>query len=414
MNEKESVQTDEQSEIVPEEMPYMRVGISFYKLVDVPTIRGNSIRKRMPWSYSTIKVDHGNDYASHVPKYDGFTTLPSHTNFQRIVAGKFYNLYEPITHIPHKGKFPHIQMLVRHIFDEQFDMGMDYLQLLYLYPERKLPILLLVSSERGTGKTTWLNFIKLIFQGNVTFNTNDEFRAKFNGDWAGMLVIMVDEVLLNKRDDTERLKCLSTAQSIKIEEKGKDKLPVPFFAKYILCYNNENLPVIIDPEENRYWVRKVNHLDIDDTHFLEKLEAEIPAFLHFLQNRELSTKEESRMWFAPELIATEALHKIMRCSRNKVELDMHDLILHIMESEGVDVVYFTPNDLLELLSVQDRSADRNQVRRVLHESWQLEPANNSLSYNTYQPDFSKPSRLGVCSRKGRYYTITRELIDRLR
>lgn len=396
-----------------DEMPYLRAGTAFYKIVYAPGPGGTLIRKRMPWTYATIKVDHGVEYASQVPKYDGFTTVPSHTNYQRTI-GAFYNLYEPITHKPCEGEFPNIQIFVRHIFEEQYEMGLDYLQLLYERPESKLPILLLVSSERGTGKTTFLNFLKLLFQDNVTFNTNDEFRSKFNGDWAGMLIIMVDEVLLNKREDTERLKCLSTAKSIKIEEKGKDKFPVPFFAKFILCSNNENLPVIIDPEENRYWVRKVNHLDIDDTHFLEKLEAEIPAFLYFLQQRVLSTKEESRMWFAPELIATDALRKIVRSSRNRAEQDIYDLILHIMESEDIDTVYFAPNDLLDLLTINDKSVDRNQIRRVLHEVWQLEPANNSLCYETYQPDFSKPSRVSKRSRKGRYYTITRKMMEQLR
>ena len=64
-----------------------------------------------------------------------------------IVVGKFLNLYEPIDHQPKEGDFSHIQSLVGHIFGEQYELGMDYLQLLYLYPIQKLPILLLVSEE---------------------------------------------------------------------------------------------------------------------------------------------------------------------------------------------------------------------------------------------------------------------------
>ena len=37
-----------------------------------------------------------------------------------------------------------------HIFGEQYELGMDNLQLLYLCPDQKLPILLLVSEERQT------------------------------------------------------------------------------------------------------------------------------------------------------------------------------------------------------------------------------------------------------------------------
>ncbi len=105
---------------------------------------------------------------------------------------------------------------------------MDYLQLLYLQPVQKLPILLLVSEERNTGKSTFLNFLKAVFQNNVTFNTNEDFRSQFNSDWTGKLLIVVDEVLLNRREDSERLKNLSTTLSYKVEAKGKDRDEIAF------------------------------------------------------------------------------------------------------------------------------------------------------------------------------------------
>ena len=50
---------------------------------------------------------------------------------------------------------------------------------------------------------------------------------------------MVDEVLLNRREDSERLKNLSTTLSYKVEAKGKDRDEIAFFAKFVLCSNNE-------------------------------------------------------------------------------------------------------------------------------------------------------------------------------
>ena len=61
--------------------------------------------------------------------------------------------------------------------------------------------------------TTFLNFLKAVFQDNTTFNINEDFRSQFNSDWAGKLLIVVDEVLLCRREDSERLKNLSTAQT---------------------------------------------------------------------------------------------------------------------------------------------------------------------------------------------------------
>lgn len=226
---------------------------------------------------------------------------------------------------------------------------MDYLQLLYLQPVQKLPILLLVSEERNTGKSTFLNFLKAVFQNNVTFNTNEDFRSQFNSDWAEKLLIVVDEVLLSRREDSERLKNLSTTLSYKVEAKGKDRDEIAFFAKLVLCSNNEHLPVIIDAGETRYWVRKISRLDTDDTGFLQKLKDEIPAFLHFLTQRTLSTNRESRMWFNPILLHTTALQRIIRSNRSRLEIEISELILDIMESTGINRFSFCLNDILPLL-----------------------------------------------------------------
>ena len=389
---------------------FIRVGTSLYKIVEQPRLNGGYVKKRIAWNNETLRQDYGKDYIGSVPKYDGFCTVPEHIGY-RPVVGKFLNLYEPIDHRPKEGDFSHIQSLIRHIFGEQYELGMDYLQLLYLQPIQKLPILLLVSEERNTGKSTFLNFLKALFQNNVTFNTNEDFRSQFNSDWAGKLLIVVDEVLLNRREDSERLKNLSTTLSYKVEAKGKDRDEIAFFAKFVLCSNNEYLPVIIDAGETRYWVRKIERLQSDDTDFLQKLKAEIPAFLHFLQHRQLSSEKESRMWFAPSLLHTEALQKIIRS--NRLEIEMQELILDIMDSVGTDTFSFCYNDLLLLLVHSQVKVEKHQVRKVLQECWKLTPAPNTLTYNTYQVDYTRECRYSPIRRIGRFYTVTREQLTTL-
>lgn len=51
-----------------------------------------------------------------------------------------------------------------------------------------------------------------------------------------------------------------SASVYKIEAKGKDLCEVQFFGKFIMCSNNEDTPVLIEPGETRYWVRKINPL----------------------------------------------------------------------------------------------------------------------------------------------------------
>ena len=391
---------------------FIRVGTTLYKLVDQPRLNGGYVRKRIVWNAETLRQDYGRDYLATVPKYDGFCTVPEHVNYQPVV-GKFLNLYEPIDHKPIEGDFPSIRSLVEHIFGEQYELGMDYLQLLYLHPVQKLPILLLVSEERNTGKSTFLNFLKAVFQNNVTFNTNEDFRSQFNSDWAGKLLIVVDEVLLSRREDSERLKNLSTTLSYKVEAKGKDRDEIAFFAKFVLCSNNEYLPVIIDAGETRYWVRRIDRLHSDDTDFLQKLKAEIPAFLHHLQHRQLSTEKKSRMWFSPSLLHTEALQRIIRSNRNRFETEMYELILDIMANMGVDTFSFCPDDILRLLANTYVKAEKYQVRRVLQECWKLKPAHNTLTYTTYQVDYNRECRYSPVRKTGRFYTVTKVFLETL-
>ena len=399
-----------ESDISKEE--FIRVGTTLYKLVNQPRLNGGYVKKRIVWNNETLRQDYGKHFLATVPKYDGFCTVPDHVNY-RPVVDKFLNLYEPINYKPMEGDFPSSRSLVEHIFGEQYELGMDYLQLLYLQPIQKLPILLLVSEERNTGKSTFLNFLKALFQNNVTFNTNEDFRSQFNSDWAGKLLIVVDEVLLSRREDSERLKNLSTTLSYKVEAKGKDRDEIAFFAKFVLCSNNEYLPVIIDAGETRYWVRKIDRLQTDDTDFLQKLKAEIPAFLYHLQHRQLSTEKESRMWFATSLLHTEALQKIIRSNRNRLEIEMCELILDIMASMGIDTFSFCCNDILTLLANTYVKAEKHQVRKVLQECWKLIPAPNGLTYTTYQLNYNRECRYEPIRRVERFYTVTRQQLETL-
>ena len=389
------------------EEEYMRVGTTLYKVVNQPCANGGYEKKRVVWNNSTLRQDYGKNYLATVPKYDGFCTVPNHLNYLKEIEG-FLNLYEPIEHKPQQGDFSHIQSLMRHIFGEQYELGMDYMQLLYLQPTQKLPIVLLVSEERNTGKSTFLNFLKAVFENNVTFNTNEDFRSQFNSDWAGKLLIVVDEVLLNRREDSERLKNLSTTFTYKVEAKGKDRTEIAFFAKFVLCSNNEYLPILIDAGETRYWVRKIMPLQSDDTNFLQKLKAEIPAFLYFLTQRELSTTQESRMWFNPRLTHTAALQKIIRSNRNRLEIEMTELLLDIMSNMNVESVSFCLNDLVTLLLYSQVKVEKYQVRKVVQEVWKLTSAHNSLSYTAYEFAPHRECHYEPKRKTGRFYTVTKE------
>jgi hypothetical protein len=388
---------------------YIRIGTSLYKVVQRPLICGDYIDEKILWSYETLRQDFGKNNLPEIEKYDGFCIMPDHVNYMQ-VHGTYLNQYEPINHVPCSGDFPYIRDFLLHIFGEQIELGLDYLQILYTQPTQMLPILLLVSNERNTGKTTFLRFLKMIFGKNATFNTNEDFRSQFNADWAHRLLVLVDELLLNKIEDTEKIKNLSTAGDYKIEAKGKDRKEIEFFAKFVLCSNNERNPIIIPKEEIRFWVRKINPVEKDNINLRQQMSAEIPYFLFFLLNRKLSTQNESRIWFSPAILETPALLKIKKYNTNKIEMEMAAYCNEVMELLEKDRILCCPSDFLDVVRNAGLKTDITHDRSILKDSWGLRTEKNS-EYTFHH--IGTDGELFSMKRKGRYFEINRSDIDEI-
>ena len=180
-----------------------------------------------------------------------------------------------------------------------------------------------------------------------------------------------------------------------------------------MCSNNEAFPIIIDPEETRFWVRKVRHLDSDDTDFLTKLNQEIPAFLYFLLHRQMHTRVQSRMWFSANDLRTAALEKIMNSSRSRLELDMAELFNDIMDAHHIDRISFCMTDLIPLFEYHHIKMDKSQVKRILKDLWHVAHAENALSYSTYIIDRNNTTGYVEVRRVGRFYSVSRDNISHL-
>lgn len=386
---------------------YIRIATTLYKIVRKPLHSGDFYEMRIPWNYDTLRQDHTKEFIASIEKYDGFCCVPSHTDYQRTI-GTFLNEYDPIEVAPIQGYFPKINDFLNHIFGEQLSIGLDYLQLLYTQPLQRLPILLLVSKERNTGKTTFLNLLKAIFGSNMTFNTNEDFRSQFNSDWATKLIVAVDEVLLDRKEDSERIKNLSTARSYKAEAKGKDRNEIEFFAKFVLCSNNELNPIYVEQGETRYWVRKVPPLLYDNPQFFSEIKKELPAFLYFLFHRTLTTTNDSRMWFHSDLLVTDALRKIINHNRNKIENEMIQLISEIMEVQKIDTLLFCIVDMVSMLEVRGLKSEHNYLRKILQHNWELRPS-EPQHYTSYRLQYD--NSIEQTFKIGRCYTITKTKLN---
>jgi Family of unknown function (DUF5906) len=211
-------------------------------------------------------------------------------------------------------------------------------------------------------------------------------------------------------EDTEKIKNLSTAGDYKIEAKGKDRREIEFFAKFVLCSNNERNPIIIPKEEVRFWVRKINLIEKDNIHLRGQMATEIPHFLNFLLCRELSSKNESRMWFHPSTLDTPALQKIKKYNTNKIEIEMAAYCYEVMDGLKQTKLRCCPKDLMDVLRESGLRADINIIRNILKDSWGLNSGKNG-EYSFYLT--GTDGEFIPVKRKGRYMEIEIAMVDKI-
>ena len=388
---------------------YIRVGVDYFKEVYVPMTR-ETLKTLQKWNRQTIIDDFGKESIDKIKKYDGFCCIPSHEDFQKVIKG-FYNRYESISYTLQQGNWDNIEKLLKHIFCEHYEIALDYFTILWQKPTQVLPILCLVSEEKNTGKSTFLDLLKAIFERNMTLNTNQDFRSNFNADWAGKLIIAIDEVLLDKKEDSEHIKNLSTAKYFKVEAKGKDKKEIDFFGKFILCSNNEENFVKIDSNEIRYWVRQIPTLGNNiNPKMIDLLRSEVPAFAHYLSQREIVSPMKTRMWFTKQQIHTKALDVLIKGNKTSLEKELEEMIQDEFTVLEKPFLCYTAKNLVEMLKHRGFSTSSNYISKTLNTKYNMFYEKNS-SYEWYRSeifDEKSPNLSGFTSEKGRYFKFERE------
>jgi phage/plasmid-associated DNA primase len=282
------------------------VGDSYFEYLKIPNRYAELTETYHNRQKSTIKDDHGPKIFDHIAKYKAFCNTPDHRNYQRVINNCF-NTYHPFTHIPEEGECEKTLDFIKHIFGNdivelenghrvpRYELGLDYLTILYTHPQQILPILCLVSRERETGKTTFAKWLKLLFTENMAIVGNNDFENAFNAHWITKLLVCVDETKIDKLNVVEKIKALSTSSHTMMNAKGKDQIEVETFLKFILLSNNEDNFINIDKEEIRFWVLSVPSISGRKVDKLEQhLIEEIPAFLNFLNRRKIITQPYGR------------------------------------------------------------------------------------------------------------------------
>ena len=350
---------------------YFRVGDDYYKFVKIPNKYQQDEHKFVRRLKATIKEDHGKKLIDFIPKYEAFCNVPDHVNYQQVFNNCF-NVYAPFEHEPEDGNCETIIEFMKHIFGEQLEIGLDYVQLLYQRPTQILPILCLVSRENKTGKSTFIKLLKAIFTQNATIIGNEELSNAFNAFWATKLIVACEESFIEKKTIIERLKALSTGDKITMNAKGRDQVELDFFAKFILASNNEGNFIFASRDDVRYWVRKVPVFQgKENVNMLRDMIDEIPAFLDFLNKRQMHTQEETRMWFNEQILKTEALDKLIQNSRPGIEKELYEYLKSIYFEFGDSEVYMTPTNANDLFL--KRKQDISYLSKIFRENMGVKP-----------------------------------------
>jgi hypothetical protein len=372
---------------------YFRVGDNYYKFIDKVDEEGRINRGFEKRQKETIKDDHGKRFIEHIPKYECFSNVPSHTDYQQVIHNTF-NMYYPFAHDPEPNQCDeddckYTIAFLKHIFGEKlidikqrdgsvirtayYQLALDYIQLLYQKPTQRLPILCLVSKENETGKSTFGDLLKAIFTDNAATVGNSDLADDFNSFWASKLLIMCDETKIDKQSVVEKVKSLTFAKKIGLNAKGRDKIEISFFGKFMFFTNNEENFIYASDEDLRYWVIKVPRLREKNPDMIKLMLDEIPFFLAFLNQRKLVTPRTTRMWFEPDLLRTEALKRVIEWSQSTVKKELKHHLRQMFLDFGVDIIEMTLGDIRDNFF---KNKESNYIERVLKDEMGMLPFHN--------------------------------------
>jgi hypothetical protein len=352
-------------------LPFLRVADSYYKITHVRD-RYDVLREQIKaFKKEEIKSDHGPAIMPLIPKYDDFCIVPDNMNYCEVVDN-CYNLYHPFSHKPwsadrrlNDNDIKVSMGLMRHIFGEQVEMGIKYLKLLYENPRQALPILCLVSRERQTGKTTFLNWMNIMFGQNYCQINPEDLGSQFNSAYATKNVIALDETVIDKSHAVEKLKSIATAKTISVNQKFVANYSVPFFGKVIICTNKEHDFMRIDEEEIRFWIRKVPQISAINTGIENDLTDEVPAFLRFLMNQPSVDIKRSRMVFTAEELHNESLNQVKAESQSQLRKDFTIIMADFFNTNGMDKIQATISDLKEKFFKFNSQVGPGYLRKML-------------------------------------------------
>ncbi len=320
-----------------------------------------------------------------IKRFTNWIIEPDHLGYRRVIdvyhdgeKFSFFNEYKPLPYRPKPFDLPegfnkdpegfdyekipeirHTAKFFKHIggfekYGNQFvKILWDWLAICYLTPSQRLPAIALVSTEEGTGKSTFINLMLAFFGQNATKTEASRIGQNFNNMAAGKILQCVEETKDERGEIENKLKDLITSFEQVVEAKHQDARTVKNFSKYIFASNHEDSFMKVGTATTRFFVLKVASIKEKVTDYESLLFREIPYLMHFLQIRKVLTPKDpadGRLWFHPKSLENDALRKLRQASKDQVQQVIEELFLYIfLRGEITDPVLYMSSSYLKIL-----------------------------------------------------------------
>jgi hypothetical protein len=366
-------------ELKKNEFPFCRVGVDYYKNIVKKNRYGCEVSELKQWNKIEIKDDHKGQF-SLLKKYDDFTIEPDNINYKQSING-FYNQYPKFCHEPvdwyvTQKDIPYTIKLLKHLFGNQYEYGLKYMNVLYKHPAQAQYILCFVSEENNTGKTTFIDFLQMIFANASIQIPPSSLGQHFNYIYSTKNLILIEEAVTEKTQTVETLKALSTQKFITVNRKNVSEYEVPFFGKFVMCTNKVDDFIRINDKETRFWVRKVEPIAEEDrlVNIGSLLFDEIPMFLKYLLQMKKVDLNRHRMVFLPEEIETIWTKAVKKESYSGLHKQIYLLFREFFnDNMQFSEVYCTDIDIKERWFSHNNNIGIEYIRKTIKNDFKKKP-----------------------------------------
>lgn len=242
-------------------------------------------------------------------KADIFLENPARRTFRKIVMNPkiighyeqsgvwFYNLWKGFSISPQQGCcekiMHHIQEVICAGNIDHYNYLINLLANWVQKPEERT-VAVLLRGPQGCGKNIFVDSIGTLFgKAYGVYDDVERLLGKFNSDLATKILVFCDEALWGgRKGDSGKLKAAITGDFLWLEQKGKDKIELPNFRKFIAA-SNERFALPLDADDRRWFVLECSGHRISNEKYFIDIKEELDkgghsALLYTLLHRDIS------------------------------------------------------------------------------------------------------------------------------